>query len=392
MIMKPARSVSSESTPCWQRVITARLYTTLTTLSLTLVAGGAQAHPWSWGVCGWGTEAQSRHCNSICNRSDFGNPQYTQLVYACSERVRQQEIQAGRSASPPAAATTNSSPKTPATARGTDKALGTTQPASAHAPIEHREPQPITSKVAKTQPIDEAPASNQKSVQPGSARDAGACNDAMTNCGGSGGSPWASTTPSPQGPVRPWGFENPNQVTTTRPTYLTPNIQYSVNLGAPSPSTTTASRLPPVAPWLDVLGTILFGEMAEAGPTALFGGEGNPITGAPSPTPQPQPGNASDTTSYRQFSPQPQAQTQPQAQPKKKCLSVGIVGIANSWKNSCPYPVTVVWTDEQFCHWTNCLDVVPAQSEDAAMTYPAKDWCVCSGIGCTPETGKDCDK
>jgi hypothetical protein len=380
MIMKPARSASSESTPCWKRVTTARFHTALTILSLTLVAGGAQAHPWSWGVCGWGTPAQMSHCNSICNRSDFGNPQYTQLVYACSERVRQQEIQAGRGGSPLGVATTNSPPKSPATTRSADKALGTTQPASAQAPIEHREPQPTTSKVAKTQPIDEASASNPKSVQRGgSARDTGACNDAMTNCSGSGGSPWASTTPSPQGPVRPWGFENPNQVTPARPAYLTPNIQYSANLGAPSPSTTTASRLPPVAPWLDVLGTIFFGETAAAETPSQPPPETSLVNGSYQPQPQPQP------------------EPQPEPQSKKKCLSIGYGGLALTWKNSCPYNVTVRWIDGQGCDWSKtagCSALVVPQGESLAMQpdKPAKKWCECAGIGCNTGTGENCDK
>jgi hypothetical protein len=289
MIMEPARSVSSESTPCWQRVITARFYTILTILSLTLVAGGAQAHPWSWGVCGWGTYAQASHCRSVCGAPyiAYSNPRYTPLVYACSERERQRAGSPGpASATNKGAKPTASPPKTPATAEtsaptskketSSQAKPQTPKEASSQAKVPSlktgaerkskyeksvalkEESEPTNN--APSKPRAEASQKKPNLIRPQAAE---ACKDDMSNCGGGN-----SAIPPSTHPQVPWGLQNPNfqnqkqqQLTSPRPGYLLPNDTYG---GIRSRPNLTSSGSPSIAPWLDAVGTALFGALAEA--------------------------------------------------------------------------------------------------------------------------------
>ena len=90
--------------------------------------------------------------------------------------------------------------------------------------------------------------------------------DSMQNCGGnsSNGDPWNPPLPSNGPPVRPWSFQNQKQSTTTRPEYMLPNEAYRAYSGTGSANNLSSSESPDLAPWLDVIGAALFGELAEA--------------------------------------------------------------------------------------------------------------------------------
>jgi hypothetical protein len=104
------------------------------------------------------------------------------------------------------------------------------------------------------------------SIQPQAAE---ACKDDMSNCGG-GNSVIPPSTP----PQTPWGLRNPKQftnpnfqnqkqqqLTNPRPGYLLPNDTYG---GIRSGPNLASSGSPSIAPWLDAIGTALFGSLAEA--------------------------------------------------------------------------------------------------------------------------------
>jgi hypothetical protein len=126
------------------------------------------------------------------------------------------------------------------------------------------EPETRPSKSATEMP---APASKLDPTRTGDKRpqDAGACKDDMSNCGGGN-----SVMPPTTHPQVPWGLQNPRQLPTSSgqnqrqvqnpsPVYLLPNDTYR---GARSGSTSTEP--PVIAPWLEAIGAVLFGSLAEA--------------------------------------------------------------------------------------------------------------------------------
>jgi len=263
-------------------------------------------------------------------------------------------------------------------------------------------PSAVAPKTTKNAPVisntelkrSEPPAKIEKSVRAGgSARDTGACNDAMTNCAGNSGPP-----PAPGPAVVPWGFRNPNQHAGPSPAFLAPNQPYLTSLGSrpESPNSTTSTQ-PSVSPWFDAVGTIFFGETAEA--TELFGGTGNPITGAPSSQTTEAPQNAAPDTSLVKgsFSQPPNSNPQPNDNHDCEVQLIDNGSDFAAFKNNCAYKVTVTWWKSTApCAGPYCATgTMPINGSGAVSGEANVDsgtrWCWCKGDYCVIHEKDPCN-